>query len=141
MSCKLLTRETGGRNGLGTRLIRCFQRFTMVVGVGNDRSIADCISGCRKAISIGQKLAEKEPLGLKYTQLIRFHTTACCQNITCVLKSRRNATFWSKVGKTGVGKMRVGEQVPTRVKVQARFLVAGSLCLGLVGLCCLRLCC
>ena len=35
--------------------------------VGNDRSIADCISGCRKAMKIEQKLAEKEPLGLKYT--------------------------------------------------------------------------
>ena len=65
-------------------------------GVGYDRSIADCISvflwgrdencisGCRKAMNIGEKLAEKEPLGLKYTQLIRSHTTARCQNITCV---------------------------------------------------------
>ena len=35
-------------------------------GVGNDRSIADCISGCRNAIKIGQKLAKKEPLSLKY---------------------------------------------------------------------------
>ena len=35
-------------------------------GVGNDQLIADCISGCRKAMNIGQKLAEKEPLGLKY---------------------------------------------------------------------------
>ena len=34
--------------------------------VGNDWSIADYISGFRKAISIGQKLAGKEPLGLKY---------------------------------------------------------------------------
>ena len=33
-------------------------------GVGNDRSIADCISGCRKVINIGQKLAEKNPLNL-----------------------------------------------------------------------------
>ena len=38
------------------------------VGVGNDRSIADCISGCRKAINIGQKLAaKKKTLGLKHT--------------------------------------------------------------------------
>ena len=35
------------------------------------RSIADCISGCKKAVNIGQKLAEKESLGLKCTQLIR----------------------------------------------------------------------
>ena len=28
-------------------------------GVGNNRSIADCTSGCREAINIGQKLAEK----------------------------------------------------------------------------------
>ena len=34
--------------------------------VGNDRLIADCISGCKKAINIGQELAEKEPLALKY---------------------------------------------------------------------------
>ena len=60
-----------------------FQRFTLVDGVG-DLLIADCISGCRKAINIGQKLAEKEPLGLKYTQLIRSHTTARRQSITCV---------------------------------------------------------
>ena len=26
--------------------------------------------------------------------------------------SRQNATFWSKVGETGVGKMEVGEQGP-----------------------------
>ena len=30
--------------------------------VGNDQSIADCVSGCRKAKNIGQKLAEKESL-------------------------------------------------------------------------------
>ena len=28
--------------------------------------------------------------------------------------SRRNATFWSKVGETGVGEMGVGEQGPIR---------------------------
>ena len=50
----------------------------------NDRSIADCISVCRKAINIGQKLVEKAPLSLKYTQLIGSHTTECCQNIICV---------------------------------------------------------
>ena len=50
-------------------------------GVGNDRSIADSISGC---YNIGQKLVEKEPLGLKYTQLIRSHTTARYQKMTCV---------------------------------------------------------
>ena len=33
-------------------------------GVGNDRLIADCIYGCRKAINIEQKLAEKKPLFL-----------------------------------------------------------------------------
>ena len=53
-------------------------------GAGNDQSIADGISLCQKAINIGQKLAEKAPLGLKYTQLIRSHTTTSCQNITCV---------------------------------------------------------
>ena len=48
----------------------------MLVGRGgNDRLIADCISGCRKAINIVQKLAEKEPLDLEYKQLIRSHTT------------------------------------------------------------------
>ena len=35
-------------------------------GVGNDGLIADCISGCRKGINIGQKLAEKESLGQKH---------------------------------------------------------------------------
>ena len=50
-------------------------------GVGNHRSIADCISGCRKAMNIW---TEKEPLGLKYTQLIRSHSTAHYQKITCV---------------------------------------------------------
>ena len=45
---------------------------------------ADCISGCRKAINSGQKLAEKEPLGQKYTKLIRSHTTMHYQKITCV---------------------------------------------------------
>ena len=39
-------------------------------GVSNDQSIADWISDCRKAINVGQKIAEKEPLGLNYTQLI-----------------------------------------------------------------------
>ena len=37
-------------------------------GVGNDQSTTGCISGCRKAINRGQKLAEKEPVGLKCTQ-------------------------------------------------------------------------
>ena len=56
-----------------------------LVGKGWQQSMdADCISGCRKAINIGQKLAEKEPLGLKYTQLIGSHTTAHYQKITCV---------------------------------------------------------
>ena len=54
------------------------------VGVGNNQSIANCISGCRKAINIGQKLAEKQYLGLKYAQLIHFHTTVRYQKITCV---------------------------------------------------------
>ena len=53
------------------------------VGIGSNWSIADCISGCRKAINIGQK---KEPLGLKYTQLICSHTSAHYQKITCVYK-------------------------------------------------------
>ena len=39
-----------------------FKRFTLVSRVGNDRSVADCISGCRIAKNIGQKLAEKEAL-------------------------------------------------------------------------------
>ena len=39
-------------------------------GVSNDQSIADWISDGRKAINVGQKIAEKEPLGLNYTQLI-----------------------------------------------------------------------
>jgi len=30
------------------------------------------------------------------------------------MMSRRNATFWSKVGETGVGEMGVGEQGPIR---------------------------
>ena len=29
-----------------------------------------------------------------------------------VFKSRRNATFWTKAGKMGVGQTGVGEQVP-----------------------------
>ena len=51
-------------------------------GAGNNRSIADRISGYRKPINIGQKLAEKQPLGLQYTQLIHSYTTVRCQNIT-----------------------------------------------------------
>ena len=50
-------------------------------GVGNDQSIADCISDSRTAINIGQKLAGKEPLGLKISQLICSHTTAHYQKI------------------------------------------------------------
>ena len=57
-------------------------------GVGNDRLIGDCISGCRKAIHIGQKLAEKDPLRTKKrkrTKEERTHpTTARFQKITCV---------------------------------------------------------
>ena len=42
--------------------------------VGSDRSIADCIFSCGKAINIGQKfIAEKEPLGLKYITANLFH--------------------------------------------------------------------
>ena len=52
-------------------------------GVGNNQSIA-ALTGCKKATYIGQKLAEKEPLGLKYTQLIRSHTTVRYQKITSV---------------------------------------------------------
>ena len=31
--------------------------------------------------------------------------------------SRRNATVWSKVGETGVGKMGVGKQVPFPINI------------------------
>ena len=79
-------------------------------GVGNDRSIADCISGCRKAINIGQKLAEKEPLGLKYTQLIHSHTTAHYQNYMRLLAPHENkhsskisTPFWMLILKIGTG--------------------------------------
>ena len=44
-------------------------------GVGNDQSIGDCISGCRKVINIEQKLAEKKPLGLKYIVPMQLHAT------------------------------------------------------------------
>ena len=50
----------------------CSKCFMWWAGFGHNRLISDCISGCRKAISIGKKLAEEEPLGLKYTQLILF---------------------------------------------------------------------
>ena len=54
------------------------------LGVGNDQSIAVCISGRKKAIiNIGQKLAEKEPIGLNYAQLIHSRTTASYKKITC----------------------------------------------------------
>ena len=56
---------------VGSRALHCWGG-----GGGGFATIADCISGCRKAINIGQKLAEKEPLVLKYTQLICSHTTA-----------------------------------------------------------------
>ena len=70
-------------------------------GVGNDQLIADGISGCREAINIGQKLA---PLGLKYTQLIRSHTTARYQKITCLLAPLENKhPFWLLISKIGTG--------------------------------------
>ena len=31
--------------------------------------------------------------------------------------SRQNATVWSKVGETGVGKTRVGKQVPIPINI------------------------
>ena len=38
-------------------------------GLGNNQSIADCISDCRKAINIEEKVAEQVSLGLVPTQL------------------------------------------------------------------------
>ena len=52
--------------------------------VGNDQSIADYISGHRKAINIGQKLAEKETLGLKCITANLFSCTLQ-ENYMCLL--------------------------------------------------------
>ena len=50
-------------------------------GGDNDRSIADCISGCRKAINFGWKLTEIETLGLKiYTANSFPHNYALPEN-------------------------------------------------------------
>ena len=50
------------------------------------------ISGWRKVMNIKQKLAEKELLGLKYKQLIRSHTTARYQKITCIYYENKHST-------------------------------------------------
>ena len=50
-------------------------------GVSNDQSIADWISDCRKAINVGQKIAEKEPK-LYTANLIPHNCTI--PEITCV---------------------------------------------------------
>ena len=69
---KLLTRDTKPKFRQGF-LVKHIQELTKKaltdslvpvalrwwVGVGNNQTIADCISVCRKAINIGQKLAEK----------------------------------------------------------------------------------
>ena len=62
------------------------KRFTLVGGglATIDQLPTVYISGSRTAINIGQKLAEKEPLGLKIAQLIRSHTTARYHKTTCV---------------------------------------------------------
>ena len=60
------------------------KHLTLVGRGDNDQSIADCTSSCRKAMNIGQKLAEKESLGLKYTQLVRSGITERYQIITCI---------------------------------------------------------
>ena len=72
------------------------------VGVGNNQSIADYIFGCRKAINIGQKLAT---LGLKYTQLIRSHTTVHYQkHYKRLLAPHENKhPFWLLILKMGTG--------------------------------------
>ena len=51
-------------------------RFTLVGGVGNDRSSADCTLGSRKATVMGQELAGRETLGLiNISQLVCSPTT------------------------------------------------------------------
>ena len=80
-----------------------FKRFTLVSGVGNDLSIADCISGCRKAKNIGQKLAEKEPLGLKYITANLFpHNCTLPENYMCLSAPHENKyPFWLLIWKIG----------------------------------------
>ena len=53
--------------------------------------VADCISG-RKAINIGQKIAEKEPLGLQYNTADPFphNYTLYTRNYMCLLAPHEN---------------------------------------------------
>ena len=75
------------------------------VGIGKDRLITDCISGCRKAINIGQKLAEKEPVGLKYITANPFrHKCTLPENYMCLLVPHENKhPFWLLISKIGTG--------------------------------------
>ena len=68
------------------------RHFTLVGGVGNDRSIADCISGCREAINFGQKIAGKEPLGLNCTHAGNLfpHNCALPEYYICLLAPHEN---------------------------------------------------
>ena len=49
-------------------------------------------------------------------------------SLWCLFMSRRNATFWSKVGKTGVGKTGGGEQVPIHINVSWKLLAVNCCC-------------
>ena len=44
--------------------------------------------------------------------------------------SRRNTTFWSKVGETGVGKMEVGQLTGTNLAYTPAVATAGSILLS-----------
>ena len=66
----------------------------LVDGVDNEWLIADCISGYSKAINIGRKSAEKEPLGLKYITANPFPP----ENSMCLLLAPHENKHPSKIG-------------------------------------------
>ena len=59
------------------------------VGGSNNRSIADCIPGSKKNYQHdGQKLAEKENLGLKYNPFL--HNCTLAKNYIHIIASHEN---------------------------------------------------
>ena len=59
----------------------------------------------KKAINIGQRLAEKEPLGLKYITANPFpHNCMLLENYMCLLAPHENMhPFWLLISKRGTG--------------------------------------
>ena len=78
----------------------------LVGGVSNDQMIADYISGFRKDINIGQNLALKKPLGLKYTYTVNPFPHNCVlpeyyMRLLAPLENKH--PFWLLISKIGTG--------------------------------------